>query len=308
MRILVVGAGGTGGYFGGRLLQSGSDVTFLVREKRAATLVRTGLAIRSAHGDADLRSPPTVTAATLREHYDLILLSCKAYDLDGAIEAFAPAVGPRTAILPVLNGMRHLDVLDARFGAAHVLGGLCVISSGLGPDGEILHFNDAHSITFGERDGARSARAETIEAIFTRANFVTRHSAGILQEMWEKFVFISALAGITCLMRAAVGDILAAGAGDLTLALFDECAAIAAKNSFLPREVMVQRSRAMLTAEGSTFTASMLRDIEQGGRTEGDHILGDLFSRGGGGGVAPLLRIAHAHLRSYEARRSREAA
>ncbi|HEX7390471.1 MAG TPA: 2-dehydropantoate 2-reductase N-terminal domain-containing protein, partial [Acidiphilium sp.] len=153
MRILIVGAGGTGGYFGGRLLQSGADVTFLVREARAAVLARTGLRIRSVHGDADLRSPPTVTAATLREQYDLILLSCKAYDLDGAIDAIAPAVGPRTAILPVLNGMRHLDALDARFGAAHVLGGLCVISSGLGPDGEILHFNEAHSITFGERDG-----------------------------------------------------------------------------------------------------------------------------------------------------------
>ncbi|MCF3947593.1 2-dehydropantoate 2-reductase [Acidiphilium sp. AL] len=307
MRILVVGAGGTGGYFGGRLLQAGADVTFLVRAGRAASLARNGLVIRSARGDVDLPAPPVVTADALRENFDLILLSCKAYDLESAMDAFAAAVGPQTAILPLLNGMRHLDALDARFGAAHVLGGQCAISAALGSEGEILHLNDAHTLTFGERDGVRTARAEAIEAVFAKANFDTRHSSVILQEMWEKWIFIATLAGITCLMRAAIGDIVAAGNADLAAALFDECAVIAERNGFPPRAAMIERSRAMLTAAGSPFTASMLRDIERGGRIEADHVVGDLLDRGEPHRGGALLRIAYAHLKSYEARRTREA-
>ena len=155
MRILVVGAGAVGGYFGGRLLAAGRDVVFLVREKRAAQLARTGLSIRSALGDVNVASPPTVTADKLRESFDLIVLSCKAYDLAGAAEAFAPAVGAQTAILPLLNGMAHLDRLAERFGRERVLGGLCVISSTLDADGRILHLNDAHRLAFGELRQAR---------------------------------------------------------------------------------------------------------------------------------------------------------
>ena len=155
MRTLVVGAGAIGGYFGGRLLEAGRDVTFLVRPRRAAELARTGLAIRSRLGDADLPEPPLVFADKLAEPFDLVLLACKAYDLDGAMASFAPAVGPDTAILPLLNGIRHLDELQARFGVAHVLGGQCVISTTLDLEGRIVHLGDAHTLTFGELDGFR---------------------------------------------------------------------------------------------------------------------------------------------------------
>ncbi len=308
MRILVVGAGGIGGYFGGRLLQAGRDVSFLVRPRRAAALARIGLVIRSPRGDIALPVPPTVMAETLSDPYDLILLSCKAYDLDSAMASFAPAVGPHTAILPLLNGMGHLDTLAVRFGAAHVLGGWCLISAGVDPDGRILHLNDTHLIAFGEQDGAASVRAEAIGAALSGAGFDARLSASILQEMWEKWVFIAALAGISCLMRAAVGDILAAGAADLATGLLDECAAIAARRGFPPGEASLQRNRAMLATPASGLAASMLRDIERGAPTEGDHILGDLLARGGAEAAHPLLRIAYAHLKAYEARRAREAA
>ncbi len=164
MRVLVVGAGAIGGYFGGRLLVAGCDVTFLVRPRRAAELARTGLVIRSKFGDIDLSAPPMVTADTLREPFDIVLLSCKAYDLDDAMAAFAPAVGPQTVILPLLNGIRHLDALEARFGANHVLGGQCQISAVLDPNGQIVHLSDSHSLSFGERDGLRSARVEAVAA------------------------------------------------------------------------------------------------------------------------------------------------
>jgi len=307
MRILVVGAGAIGGYFGGRLRQAGRDATFLVRPRRAAQLATAGLIIKSPLGDVNLPAPPTVTAESLRERFDLILLSCKAYDLAAAADSFAPAVGANTAILPLLNGMAHIDVLSKRFGAGAVLGGQCVISVTLDADGRVLHLNDTHLLSFGELNGAKSPRAVAIAAAMAGARFESRLSTAILQEMWEKWVLIATMAGITCLMRAAVGDIVAAGGGDLALALLDECAAIAAAYGFAPRQDIALRNRAMLTAPGSTFAASMLRDIERGASIEGDHIVGDLVRRGEAKGIdLPLLRIAYAHLKSYEARRKRE--
>jgi 2-dehydropantoate 2-reductase len=308
MRILVVGAGSVGGYFGGRLLEAGRDVTFLVRPRRAGELARTGLAIRSPVGDVNLASPPTVAAERLSEPFDLVLLSCKAYDLAGAINAFAPAVGPDTAILPLLNGMRHLDLLEARFGAERVLGGQCLISAALDPEGRILHLNETHMLSFGERDGARSQRAEAIAAELSGARFEARLSQAILREMWEKWVFIATGAGVTCLMRASIGDIVAAGAVDLATALLDECAAIAARQGFAPSDAAMQRSRAIFTAPGSALTASMLRDIERGVPIEAEHVVGDLLRFGGQETeTSSLLRTAYLHLKAYEARRVREA-
>src|SRR5216684_3406199 len=307
MWVLVVGAGAIGGYFGGRLLAAGCDVTLLVRPRRAAELARTGLVIRSKFGDIDLPAPPMVTADTLREPFDIVLLSCKAYDLDDAMAAFAVAVGPQTVILPLLNGIRHLDALEARFGANHVLGGQCLISAVLDPNGQIVHLSNSHTLSFGERGGLRSARVEAIASVLSSAGFEARLSEAILQEMWEKWVFIATGAGITCLMRAAVGDIVAAGAADLSSALLDECAAIAARQGFRPSQASIERSRAMLTAAGSPVTASMLRDIENGAPVEADHILGDLLARAGRPADAQWpLRIAYAHVKAYEARRARE--
>ena len=309
MKILVVGAGAIGGYFGGRLLEAGQDVTFLVRPRRAAELVASGLVITSPKGDFREPRPTTVEAAALHGPFDLVLLSCKAYDLEGAIRSFAPAVGPDTAILPLLNGMRHLDVLDQRFGARAVLGRQCVISAALGEAGQVNHLNDSHLLAFGERDGTRSVRAIAIEAAFSGARFDSRLSTAILPEMWEKWVFIATLAGITCLMRATVGDIVAAGGADLATTLLDECDAIARGQGFPLRESARQRCIAMLTAPGSGFAASMLRDIERGGPTEGEHVLADLLRRAATPrGAASLLRTAWLHLAAYEARRARTGA
>jgi len=308
MRILVVGAGSIGGYFGGRLLEAGRDVTFLVRARRAAQLAEAGLLICSPQGDIALRAPPTVTAEGLRTPFDLVLLSCKAYDLDGAMDSLAPAVGPETAILPLLNGMAHLDALAARFGGPRVLGGLCLISTMLEPDGRIVHLNDAHLLVFGERDGASSTRLSAVESTLSGARFDARCSSAILQEMWEKWVFIAAAAGITCLMRASIGDIVAAGGADLATALLEECAAIAVYNGYPPREGSLRNSVQALTAPGSTMTASMFRDIERAAPIEAEQILGDLLRRAGRQGAdRALLHVACAHVRAYEARRLREA-
>ena len=305
MRILVVGAGAIGGYFGGRLLEAGRDVRFLVRARRAEQLRSTGIQIRSPRGNVDAPAP-IIQAQDLRDTFDLVLLSCKAYDLPGAMDSLAPAVGPYTAILPLLNGMRHLDLLEQRFGPASVLGGQCVISTTLDDDGRILHLNDTHSLSFGERDGSATTRIDRIASAFAGANFDSRASTAILQEMWDKWVFIAAGAGITCLMRGTIGDIVAAGAADLASSLLAECATIATNQRFPPTEAALQRSRALLTAPGSALTASMLRDIQRNGRTEADHVLGDLLDRSGEPPNShSLLRLAYAHLRAYEAGRTR---
>ena len=314
MRTLIVGAGATGGYYGARLAEAGADVTFLVRPARAAKLAADGLNVRSPLGDLHLPDPPTVTADKLAGagRFDLILLSCKAYDLDSAVADLAPAVGPDTAILPVLNGMSHLDVLDARFGAERVLGGSCAIAATLAPDGAIRHMSELCSITYGERDGSRSSRIEAVDALMRGLKFQPRLSDVILQEMWEKWVFLATLAGATTLMRAAVGDIVAAPGGTaLITALHAECTSVAAASGFEPRAVVAERARAQLTAAGSTFTASMLRDIENRGRIESDHVIGDLIARGERLAPEvpfPLLTAVYTGLKAYEARRAREAA
>jgi 2-dehydropantoate 2-reductase len=291
------------------LLEAKQDVTFLVRPRRAAELANSGLVIASPNGDVTIPHPPIVLAENLHEQFDLIMLSCKAYDLEGAIGSVAPAVGPDTVILPLLNGMRQLNVLDQRFGAEHVLGGLCLISSTLEPGGRVMHFNNLDTLVFGERDGSVSARSEAIGRVFASAHFDWRLSQTILQDMWEKWVFIAACAGITCLMRSSVGDIVAAGGAPLALGLLDECSAIAASHQFPPRPDALQHSRATLTKEGSPLLASMFRDIERHAPTEAEHMIGDLLRRGEEHGItSPLLGVAYVHLKAYAARRTREAA
>ena len=314
MRTLVVGAGATGGNYGARLVEAGADVTFLVRPARAERMAAHGLTVESQMGDLHIARPQTVTAVTLPDagRFDLVLLSCKAYDLESAIADFAPAVGEETAILPILNGMAHLDALDGRFGADRILGGSCVIGSTLKPDGTILHISPSCSLTYGERDGSPSARIAAVDALMREGGpkFQPRLSSDVILEMWEKWVFLATLAGSTTLMRAALGDIVAAPGGtEFIVALHEECAAIARASGFPPREKVHAAARTQLTAPGSTFTASMLRDIENGGRIEADHVIGDLIRRGRDFACpTPVLDRVYTNLKAYEARRAREAA
>ena len=305
MRMLVVGAGVIGGYFGGRMLQAGRDVTFLVRPRRAAELAGAGLVIKSPNGDVTLKNPPTVQADNLGETFDVVLLSCKAFDLADAIRSFAPAVGPQTAIIPLLNGMLHLDELDRQFGAERVLGGLCAIAVTLNEAREVVHLAPMQSLNFGERDGRMTDRVRAIAEIMASGKFGSVASEHIVQEMWEKWVFLASLAASTCLMRTSVGNILAAPGGkDFILGMLDECSAVAAAEGHAPRAPFLERTRGMLTAEGSPMTASMFRDIKAGAPVEADHVIGDLVGRGDAGKVpVPRLRTAYTHLKAYEKQR-----
>ncbi len=305
MRILVVGAGAIGGYFGGRLLQAGQDVTFLVRPKRAAELAGAGLVIKSPGGDVTLKNPPTVQADGLKETFDVILLSCKAFDLDGAVTSFAPAVGPNSSIIPLLNGMLHLDTLDRKFGRDRVLGGLCAIAVTLNEKREVVQLAPMQSLGFGERDGRMSDRVKAIAEVFAKANCGAAPSEHVMQDMWEKWVFLASLAAATCLMRTSVGNILAVSGGkDFMLGVLDECSAVATAEGFAPGGPFFQRTRGILTAEGSPMTASMFRDVKAGLPVEADHVIGDLVARADAAKIpVPKLRVAYTHLKAYEKQR-----
>lgn len=305
MRILVLGAGAVGGYFGGRLAAAGRDVTFLVRPARAALLAERGLVVTSPLGDFTV-TPQLATAATLAGSYDLVLLTAKHYDLDQAIAAVRPAVGPQTAVLPLLNGLVHLDRLAAAFGDAAILGGVAYVGASLQPDGSIRHHNRLSGIAFGERAGSVSDRARAIGAEFDGSKVSAPPSENVMLDMWEKFVMITTMAGMNCLMRGTIGEIAASDDGAaLMLDLFAENQAVAAATGYKLRQGYVDQIAAMLTEQGSVNNASMHHDLAHGSRTEAEWIVGDMRRRAAALGLAtPLLRAAWAHLQVYEARRA----
>jgi 2-dehydropantoate 2-reductase len=304
MRVLVVGAGAIGGYFGGRMLQAGRDITFLVRPRRTSELASAGLVIKSPNGDVTLKNPPVVQADTIKDKFDVVLLSCKAYDLDDAIKSFAPAVGPQTSIIPLLNGMLHLDLLDRTFGRERVLGGLCAIAVTLNETREVIQLAPMQSLGFGERDGGMSERVRAISQTFSAINGAGA-SENVMQDMWEKWVFLASIAAATSLMRAPVGMIVGSPGGkDFMLGMLDEARAVATAEGFPPRSAALERATGMLTAEGSSLTASMFRDIKANMPVEADHVVGDLIARGDAAKVpVPRLRVAYTHLKAYEKQR-----
>lgn len=301
MRILFLGAGATGGYYGGRLAAAGEDVTFLVRPKRAAELVERGLVIESPRGSLSI-PVKTVTADTLSGVYDVIVLSCKAYDLDSAIDAVRPAVGPDTLILPLLNGLRHLDVLDAEFGAGRVLGGTCHISVTLGPSGEIRHFSAYDILTQGPRFPEQEKRCTEIYRALRRARVHTRLASNVIRAMWEKWVLLATLAGMTCLKRASIGEIVRMPGGRaMIVGMVDECCRIASAAGYPPRLYVRFVTRWVLTQRNSQLSSSMRRDLEAGRRIEADHIIGDLKRRADALGVhVPLLSSVYVYLQAYQ--------
>lgn len=309
MKILVLGAGAVGGYFGGRMAQNGADVTFQVRAKRAEALEKDGLRIASKLGDATLKVK-CVTQDRVKPEYDVVMFTAKAYDLASALDAIVPAMGKSALALPLLNGMAHMARLDERFGRERVLGGVAYIAATLAQDGSIQHLNDFHRIVYGPRHAGQKAACEALGKALAGVNFDWKQLDNIEQAMWDKWVLLATLAGITCLMRGPVGDIVATGSGEkLTLALLAECASVAAAERYATPEAIMANYRGMLTQKGSTFTASMLRDIESGGKTEGDHILGALLATARRHALAtPVLEVAATHVEAYAARRAREGA
>ena len=304
MRILMVGGGATGGFYGGKLAQAGRDITFLLRENRARQIRDNGLQILPFRGDPITLFPRIVTAADLRAHpesFDLIVISTKAYQLDGALDDIAPAVGPDTMLLPILNGMRQFDILDARFGAARVLCGSVRIVSDLDERGRIVQMNALDQMNYGERSLERTPRILAVDAAMSRVGFEATLQPDIVNTLWQKWVILASMGAICILARGNAGQVaLAPHGADFAAAVVEECAAIAAVNGYEPTPDFVATHSGRMVEPGSTLTSSMYRDMMKGAPVEADHILGDLLRRAQGV-PAPLLTAAYVQLKVYEA-------
>ncbi len=305
MRILILGAGATGGYFGGRLAEAGVDVTFLVRPRRREQLQRDGLRISGPLGNVQF-PVKTVSQQALKPGYDIVLLTCKAYDLESAIEAIAPAMDGQCAVLPLLNGMSHFERLNERFGTAAVMWGTCIVNTELLTDGLIEQSTTLQRIIFGERDRTITARAQTFADALALTKVDWQLADDIERNVWEKMSQLSTMAALCCLFRASVGDIVSAPGGpeaiERTLAANIEAVT---REGFPPRAPALDFVRGELANPKNMITASIMRDMEAGRRVESDHIIGFMLNLARKHGVDDtMLALTYTHLKAYEARRA----
>jgi 2-dehydropantoate 2-reductase len=302
MKILIVGAGAIGGYFGGRLLEKGNDVTFLVRKKRKQQLRENGLVVDSIHGNMKFPVPRTILAGENVEPYDVILVSTKSYHLGGAIDSIRPYVGAETMILPLLNGIAHLDLLTDAFGAENVIGGLCFIETTLAEDGKVIQTSPIHDLVFGERSGEKTDRIMQLQAAFqgTKASF--RLSENIDQEMWHKYLFITSLSGITSLFRSPIGPIREQQQGVATIeSLVRETVAIMRGIGVPLADSATGATLGRLNEIGYGMKSSLQRDMEKSLPVEGDHLFGYLLEKAAQLGIpAPTLSAIYANVKIYE--------
>ena len=304
MRYLVLGAGGIGGYFGGMLLQGGADLSFLVRPKRAAQLAERGLIVKTPGSDIKC-SVRTMLSGEADGHYDVVLLACKAYDLDGAIEAIAPAIGADSVVLPFQNGINHISRLAERFGAHRVLGGKTFANCWLSPDGDVTRrAGGPDQTSFGELTGERSGRCEAIQRALTAGGAASTVSENIIGELWAKFYGFVVVATIAALTRAPAGEIAATASGSAFVAsVFDECSRVFEAEGHLAPNEIKERVSGHYARIGSPYRPSILDDLEGARRTEGEHTIGDLVRRADLHGVAvPILRAALCNVQVHEGR------
>lgn len=306
MRMLVIGAGAVSGYFGAKLVQAGRDVTFLLRPGRAEKVRKEGLRIAEPGADFTVR-PEVLTADALRaapQVFDVVLLGVKAYQLEQAMQDFAPAVGERTLILPLLNGMRHLELLAERFGRDKVLGGWSRISSDLEPDGTVRVFAgySPNIIQFGEMQGGVTERTAAVHALLDGAGFPAELVPNIMAGMWNKWFLLASLAATTCLLRGPVGEIAAVRWGAETArGIVAECAAVVAAEGYPQETKAIEEHYVRMTKPGSGLTASMFRDVIKGAPVEAEHTLGDLLARAEAKKVqAPLTKAAYVQLMVFD--------
>lgn len=296
MKILIVGAGGIGGYFGAKLINAGADITFLLREKRHQLIQAQGLTIETPKGSFTVQ-PKSVTASQLEPIYDLIILAPKAFDLEDSLRSLDKAIN-QGVLLPFLNGLSHVETLDKLFGKARVMGGVAHIAAMITDAGAVKQLTDLNMLTVGPRATEHEALAKEFIALCKQADFNSAYSENIEQVLWDKWVFLATLAGMTTLCRGSVGEIVSTPYGkELTLVMYEECCSIAKAAGHVIGEIPRSKAIEMLTKVGSPFTASMLRDLISGQKTEHDHILGKMIIKGEKSGVrCQLLKMAYTQI------------
>jgi len=304
MKLLIVGAGAIGGYFGGRLLEQGQNVTFLVRDKRKEQLIKTGLNIESINGNVEL-VPRLITVNDIGEKFDLIIISTKSYHLTQVINDVRPFVNEDTIILPLLNGIGHLDQLVDAFGEDAVIGGLCFIETTLDEHGTILQKSPLHQLIYGERSGEITPRIEKLKTVFNGANASFDLSKQINQEMWHKYLFITVMSGITSLMESPIGPIMELESGRNTIAsLLEELGTVMKKIDAPIQDTITEKLFTKISTMPLNMKSSMQRDMEKSLPLEADHLQGLLLQHAKTHGIpTPILETIYTKLKVYEKQR-----
>lgn len=309
MKMVVIGAGAVGGYFGARLAKAGSNVQFLVREGRFAQLRKRGLQVQSTHGDFELTPDITTSVEEAAADADLVILSVKGYHLDALMPSLHRFVEHGADILPLLNGVSHFETLRKELGSEHVLGGVCYIESTLNKEGDVIHTSPMHDIVWGPMPGDEAHapggkqrdRLEQAQKLFEQAGFQSTLTDNVVPEVWKKFLFLTAFSGVTAASRGPIGKVLQdEPARHLLESLLEEGAAVAKARGAQVPDNLVDQVLGRLMNVPPTMTSSLHRDIEKGQPIEIDTLQGAWVDMGREAGVpTPAFGVIYALLHPY---------
>ena len=296
MKILILGAGAIGGFFGAHLMKSGANVSFLVREKRKDELKKSGINIFSINGELKV-NPKLLDKNLSGQHFDVIILTNKSYDLIESIREIKPYVN-KTVIIPLLNGMAHYEILDKEFGKEKIFGGTAYISTAMNNYGSIQQITSRASIKFGPRTQKNINIANEFYEICKETEFECDFSDHIELDLWRKYVLIGATAASTVLFQKPLGEISATIYGkSLITKIHEECRNIVLSKGYDIGIEAKNYNLKLITDKGSLLKASMLRDFESGKKTECEHILGYLIELAKRNNVqCDLIKAAHTRI------------
>ena len=296
MKILILGAGAIGGFFGAHLMKSGANVSFLVREKRKDELKKSGINIFSINGELKV-NPKLLDKNLSGQHFDVIILTNKSYDLIESIREIKPYVN-KTVIIPLLNGMAHYEILDKEFGKEKIFGGTAYISTAMNNYGSIQQITSRASIKFGPRTQKNINIANEFYEICKETEFECDFSDHIELDLWRKYVLIGATAASTVLFQKPLGEISATTYGKrLIIEIHEECKKIVLSKGYDIGIEATNYNLKLITDKDSLLKASMLRDFESGKKTECEHILGYLIELAKRNNVqCNLIKAAHTRI------------
>ncbi|RPJ24659.1 MAG: 2-dehydropantoate 2-reductase [Chloroflexi bacterium] len=302
MKILIMGTGGVGGYYGGLLAQQGNEVTFISRGAHLYAIRHEGLKVKSVHGDFTV-SPANATEDPAKvEPVDLILFCVKAYSTDEAAEAIRPVVGPQTVVMSLQNGVDAADRIGKVLGLEHVIGGVTWLSSAVEAPGLIRQISQFRRIVFGELDGGRSERIQSIYEVLNQTGITVEISEDIRKVLWTKLVFIAAVSGIGSLTRLPMGDYRAIPeTRSLLSSLMQEVESLARAQGVSLDGDVVQKWLEFVDNAAPHIKPSMQLDVEAGHRTELESMIGVVGRKGRELGVpTPVADFVYASLLPVE--------
>ena len=301
MKIVVMGSGGVGGYFGARLAASGADVTFIARGEHLAAMQRDGLKILSANGDMTLKPVKATDNPASIGHVDLVMISVKLWSTEDAARAIAPLMGSNSAVVSWQNGVVAEDILIEQYGKERVIGGVSNIAALIESPGVIRHNGTMARLIFAELNGKPSKRIEAFAALCKQANIDHVVSDDITRAIWQKFIFLASFSGMTCATRLSIGPIRSdPETRALLKSALQEVVAIGrAKGVSLPDD-QVEQSLGWADNLPATMVASMLGDLNRGNRLELPWLSGTVVKLGEELGVAtPVHKFIYTVLKLY---------